>query len=130
MLYRAHLDVHSQLPPEAMSVSLNVMGIDAAQGWHDQYRFDPASDTVTAILNPTSTETFLRLAVGLGGAEAQDLAERFGHSHPSDRMRLASYEARALLADRAGQDALWREAELSGSRMVAVEAKARRQNLA
>lgn len=32
MLYRAHLDVHSQLAPEAMSVSLNVMGIDAAQG--------------------------------------------------------------------------------------------------
>ena len=130
LLYRAHLDVHCQLPPQSMSVSLNVMGIDAAQGWHDQYRFDPASDTITAILNPTSTETFLRLAVGLGGAEAQDVAERFGRSHPSDRMRLASYEARALLADPAGQDALWREAERSGSRMVAVEAKARRRELA
>ena len=130
MLYRAHLDVHSQLPPEAMSVSLNVMGIDAAQGWHDQYRFDPASDTITAILNPTSTETFLRLAVGLGGAEAQDLAEQFGQSHPSDRMRLASYEARALLADSAEQDILWREAEMSGSRMVAMEAKARRHEIA
>lgn len=129
MFYRAHLDVHSQLPPESMSVSLNVMGIDAAQGWHDQYRFDPASDTITAILNPTSTETFLRLAVGLGGAEAQDLAEHFAQNHPSDRMRLASYEARALLADHAGQDALWRQAELSGSRMVAMEATARRSAL-
>ncbi len=130
MLYRAHLDVHSQLPPESMSVSLNVMGIDAAQGWHDQYRFDPASDTITAILNPTSTETFLRLAVGLGGAEARDLAEQYGQSHPSDRIRLASYEARALLADSAGQDTLWREAEMSGSRMVAMEAKARRHEIA
>ena len=130
MLYRAHVDVHRQLPPESMSVSLNIMGIDAAQGWHDQYRVDPESDTITAILNPTSTETFLRLAVGLGGAAARDLAESFGHSHPSDRMRLASYEARALLADRAGQDELWRQAELSGSQMVAVEARARRREIA
>lgn len=129
MLYRAHLDVHSQLAPEAMSVSLNVMGIDAAQGWHDQYRFDPASDTISAVLNPTSTETFLRLAVGLGGAEALDLAENFGDCHPSDRMRLASLEARALLVDYAGQDELWRKAELSGSRMVAKEATSRRSQL-
>lgn len=130
MLYRAHVDVHSQLPPESMSVSLNVMGVDAAQGWHDQYRFDPTSDTIASIINPTSTETFLRLAVGLGGSEAHDLAEHFGHSHPSDRIRLASFHARALLADSAGRDALWREAELSGSRMVAMEAKARRHQIA
>ncbi|MGB3379360.1 helix-turn-helix transcriptional regulator [Allopontixanthobacter sediminis] len=127
MFYRAHLDVHSQLPPKSMSVSLNVMGIDAAQGWHDQYRFDPASDTISAVLNPTSTETFLRLAVGLGGDEALDLAERFGGSHPSDRMRWASFEARALLLDREGRDALWRTAELSGNRLVAEEAKRRRR---
>ena len=38
MLYRAHVDVHAQLPREIMSVSLNVMRIDPAQGWHDQYR--------------------------------------------------------------------------------------------
>ncbi len=126
MLYCEHLDVHSQLPTEAMSVSLNVMGIDAAQGWHDQYRFD----TISAILNPRSTETFLRLAVGLGSDEAVDLAENFGSCHPSDWMRIASFEARALLTDRAGQDASWRNAELWGSRMVAMEAKARRTGLA
>jgi len=130
MLYRAHLDVHSQLPPEAMSVSLNVMGIDAAQGWHDQYGFDLEKGTISGILNPTSTETFLRVAVGLGSDEAQDLAKHFGRAHPSDRLRLASYEARALLVDADGQDALWAEAERSGSRMVAVEAKARRREIA
>jgi len=130
MLYRAHLDVHSQLPPTSLSVSLNVMGIDAAQGWHDQYGFDPASDTVTGILNPTSTETFLRLAVGMGGDQAHDIAEDFGKFHPSDRMRLASFEARALLADQAGQDDLWRSAELSGNRLVAAEAKERRAAIA
>ena len=129
MLYRAHLDVHSQLPPASMSVSLNVMGIDDAQGWHDQYGFDPASDRITAILNPTSTETFLRVMVGLGSDEAMDLAASFGQHHPSDRLRLASFEARALLLDTAEKDALWREAEMSGSRMVAQEARLRRAEL-
>ncbi len=130
MLYRAHLDVHRQLPPSGMSVSLNVMGVDPAQGWYDQYSFDPAADEITGILNPTSTETFLRIAVGLGGAEALDLAEQFGHSHPSDRMRLASFEARSLLHGAEAQDLLWRTAERSGSRMVAVAAAARRRELA
>ncbi|WP_187695310.1 hypothetical protein [Qipengyuania marisflavi] len=130
MLYRAHTDIHSQLPPESLSVSLNIMHIDPAQGWFDQYGFDLDAKTVTGILNPTSTEAFLRCAVGLGGHEARDLAEHFGSHHPSDRLRLASFEARSLLApDADARDAIWRAAELSGSMMVAQEAKARRAAL-
>ena len=60
MLYRAHRDIHSQLPPESLSVSLNIMHVDPAQGWYDQYGFDLATHEVTRVLNPTSTETFLR----------------------------------------------------------------------
>ncbi|MGI8943583.1 MAG: transposase [Qipengyuania sp.] len=127
MLYRAHRDIHSQLPAQSMSVSLNIMHIDPAQGWVDQYGFDLESGEITGVLNPTSTECFLRCAVGLGGAEAIDLAEHFGRRHPSDRLRLASYEARALLGG--DIDALWREAERSGSVMVASEAAARRREL-
>ncbi len=127
MLYRAHHDIHSQLPAASMSVSLNIMHIDPAEGWFDQYGFDLESGEITGILNPTSTETFLRCAVGLGGDSALDLAEHFGRHHPSDRMRLASYEARTMLGGNI--DAMWREAELSGSVMVAKEAAARRREL-
>lgn len=131
MHYRAHRDIHSQLPPEATSISLNIMHVDAAQGWFDQYGFDLDSNAVTGVLNPTSTETFLRCAVGLGTGTALDLAESFGKRHPSDRLRLASYEARSTLCPGAGErDALWREAELSGSRLLAAEAAARRRALA
>lgn len=130
MLYRAHRDIHAQLPAESLSVSLNILRIDPAEGWFDQYGFDLASGAITGVLNPTATETFLRCAVGLGGAEALDLAEHFGRNHPSDRMRLASYEARALLLEPAAADALWREAELGGSIMVAREAAGRRQHFA
>lgn len=130
MLYRAHRDIHAQLPAESLSVSLNILRIHPAEGWFDQYGFDLESGAITGVINPTATETFLRCAVGLGGAQALDLAENFGRHHPSDRLRLASYEARALLLDGHEADALWREAEASGSRMVASEAAARRRALA
>ncbi|MBL8657513.1 MAG: transposase [Altererythrobacter sp.] len=130
MLYRAHRDIHSQLPAESLSVSLNILRIHPAEGWFDQYGFDLDSGEISGVLNPTATETFLRCAVGLGGAEAIDLAEHFGRRHPSDRLRLASYEARALLLDDGAADNLWREAEGAGSRMVAKEAVRRRAALA
>ncbi|WP_374405972.1 transposase [Pelagerythrobacter sp.] len=128
--YRAHRDVHRQLPPESLSVSLNVVAADPASGWFDQYGFDVEADRVTGVLNPTSSEVFLRLAVGLGGAEALDLAERFGRRHPSDRIRLACFEARAAGVETEEADAIWREAERSGSRLVAQEARLRRRMLA
>jgi hypothetical protein len=127
MLYRRHLDVHSQLPPESLSVSLNVMRLDPAQGWFDQYGFDLARGTVARWLNPLANEAFLRVAVASGAGSALDYAEWVGAKHPSDRMRLASFEARADLLEAPGEvDALWRAGELSGNRMIAGAARARR----
>ena len=130
MHYRAHVDVHSQLPPEALSVSVNVMHACGAQGWLDQYRFDVDKDEISGVLSPGGSEVFLRVAVGLGGGEARDLAHSFAGSHPSDRMRLVALEAQAGLLDIAGRDDLWRRAEGSGSRLVALEATRRRRELA
>lgn len=130
MLYRRHVDVHSQLPPESLSVSVNVMRLDPAQSWFDQYGFDLERGTVARLLNPHVSEAFLRVAVASGADSARDFADWVGASHPSDRMRLASFEARAdLLGDPAAQDTLWREGELSGSRMVAGAARAKRAAL-
>jgi hypothetical protein len=127
MLYRRHLDVHSQLPPESLSVSLNVMRLDPAQGWFDQYGFDLERGTVARLLNPLASDAFLRVAVASGAANALDFAEWVGAAHPSDRMRLASFAARAeMCGDPAEADAVWRAGELSGNRMVAGAARARR----
>ncbi len=131
MLYRAHLDIHSQIPPESLSVSLNVMHVDPVQSWFDQYGFDLEKGELTKVLSPNSTEVFLRAAVASRSEEAMDLAEQFGKSHPSDRIKLASYEARAkLLSKKNERDALWREAELSGNAMLAACAKTERVRLA
>ena len=130
-LYRAHLDIHDQIPPESMSVSLNVVELNEMSCWYDQYGFDLENGTITGLLNPNGTETFLRIALGLGGEEAQDLAERFGRTHPSHRIRLASYAARAdMQGDPAISDAIWAEGERkSGSLRVQREALRRRREL-
>ena len=130
MLYRAHVDVHSQLPPEALSVSLNVLHVDPAQGWFDQYGFDLERGEVTRVLSPNATEAFLRVAVASGTDEALDYAQWVGKGHPSERLRLASFEARSSVLDECERDALWREGELCGSRMVAAVARQRRAQLA
>ncbi len=130
MLYRAHLDVHSQLPPEALSVSLNVMHVDPAQCWFDQYAFDVESNQVDRVLSPNASEAFLRIVVASGSQEALDYAEQVGAGHPSERLRLASFEARAGLMRDDQKDALWRKAEACGSRMVAEIARERRDQLA
>ena len=131
MLYRAHLDVHDQAPPDALSISLNIMHTSGAQAWFDQYSFDLERRCIGRIVSNGSSEAFLRIAVGMGSAEARDLASAFGRSHVSERMRLASWEALASVeAEPAARDQVWREAEAAGSRLVAAEARARRQQLA
>ncbi|BDI60651.1 transposase [Qipengyuania nanhaisediminis] len=128
MLYRAHRDVHSQLPARSLSVSLNVMHVDPSFAWYDQYGFDLERGEVTRVLSPNATEVFLRAAVASGSLEAEEFARWIGRTHPSERLRLASFEARAGTAE-AGErrDAVWRDAECSGSRMVARVASARRR---
>ncbi|MGB3795633.1 MAG: transposase [Alteraurantiacibacter sp.] len=130
MHYRAHRDVHSQLPPESLSVSINIMHAGGAQGWLDQYRFDVEKDKISGVISPGGSEVFLRVAVGLGGEEARDLAHNFAHTHPSDRMRLVALEAQAGALDLAQRDDLWRRAEDSGSRLIGLEATRRRRELA
>ena len=131
MLYRAHLDVHVQHPADALSVSINVMHMAPHQNWFDQYGFDVATRTVSSLITQGASEIALRLACALEMEEGQALARAFGRSHASDRMRLAAWEALALAApDAPARDGVWAEAERCGSRLVAMEAKARRLVLA
>jgi hypothetical protein len=130
MLYRAHRDVHAQGAADSLSVSLNIMQTTGAQGWLDQYSFDLERGEINGIISPGPSEAFLKVAVGLGSAEALDLAHRFARQHPSDRLRLAAWDALAAREiESEARDALWREAEGAGSRLVAMEARARRAEL-
>lgn len=96
VLYRAARDVHCQLPPPALSVSLNLMAFDPAQPWRDQYRFDLASGTIAECLTAAPAEALLALAVPLGAGQA--LAEQIARRHPHPRLRAAAVAALAAQA--------------------------------
>jgi len=94
MLYRMRRDVHAQLPPDSLSVSLNILGADPAQPWLDQYRFDTDAGTIAAALTSTAAEALVTLAVHFGG-NGIDLAHHLLATHPCDRMRTTALAALA-----------------------------------
>ena len=90
MLYRAHRDVHNQLPADEMSVSINVMHASPCLPFLSQYRFDVAEKKIAGLLSRTSAEALLALAVHHGGGNGRDLVESFAASHPCDRIQFAA----------------------------------------
>lgn len=98
MLYRAHKDIHLQLPADEMSVSLNIVEASHSAAVRDQYRFDVANRKIDAIITRTSIEPMLALAAHYGGEEGRDLIDNFVGGHPSDRIRWSALRARAAAA--------------------------------
>ncbi|MFL9840179.1 transposase [Sphingomonas sp. ST-64] len=95
MLYRMCRDVHSQLPPDAFSVSLNILGQHPASPWIDQYRFDIARGTIAAGLTTAPAEGLVALAAHLGGGNGLDLLDHLIRTHPHPRMRATAIAALA-----------------------------------
>ena len=122
MLYRMRRDIHVQLPPDAFSVSLNILGADPAQPWLDQYRFDISRGVIAEGLTCTGAEALLAVAVHI--ANGADLAAAFARQHPCERMRVTALDALAsALPDSA--EALLEAAAGDSSRYVAGHARAR-----
>lgn len=94
MLYRAHRDVHLQMPADSLSVSLNIMEYGRCAMFRDQYRFDIDNRTVASILTRSPMEPMLMLAAH-GGGNGMDLVDSFASSHPSNRVRWYALRARA-----------------------------------
>jgi hypothetical protein len=126
MLYRAHRDVHLQLPADEMSVSLNIVETSPSAVFRDQYRFDVANRKIDGILTRTSLEPLLALAVHYGGEEGMDLIGEFAAGHPSERIRWCALRARAAAAPSLdARIALFEEA--TGATSLLVAAMARRE---
>jgi hypothetical protein len=98
MLYRAHRDVHNQLPADEMSISINIMESTPSLAFRDQYRFDVGKCEIAGILNHTASEALLALAANHGGGNGRDLVESFAARHPSDRIRFAALRELAAAA--------------------------------
>lgn len=92
MHYRAHTDVHDQLPPSALSISINIIPENPATVWQDQYIFDFDRGCIHAIPTLSQGEIALRIAAGLS-KDGLDLAHEFARHHPSDRVRWHAWRA-------------------------------------
>lgn len=97
MLYRAHRDIHSQLPPESLSVSLNIMDEGEHVPWRDQYIVDLDHGTIAKRPTLTSSEMLLRCAMHLT-ENGKDVAEQFAKTHPVPRVRANAIAALATVA--------------------------------
>jgi hypothetical protein len=125
MLYRAHKDVHLQLPADSLSVSLNIVETSPCTAFRDQYRFDIGTSTVAGIMTRTSLEPLLLLAAHHGGGNGVDLLEDFAARHPSDRVRWSALKALAGTAgDLDGRIATLERGTRDASPLVAQMARA------
>lgn len=105
MLYRAHRDIHSQLPPERLSVSLNIMDEGEHVPWRDQYIVDLERGTIARRPTLTSGEMLLRCAVHLT-ENGKDIADHFAKAHPVPRVRANAIAALAAVEEGAGRAAV------------------------
>jgi hypothetical protein len=85
-LYRAKQDVHIQLPPEKLSVSINLIPKGGVRS-DAQLQFDESSRTICRYLDFTGGQVAVRLAGLLGGQECQEPLARIADQHPSPKMR-------------------------------------------
>jgi hypothetical protein len=122
MLYRAHRDVHDQLPADEMSVSINIMEASNRLPFLNQYRFDVKKCEIAGILTRTASEALLALAANHEGGNARDLVESFAESHPCDRIRFAALrELAAADSDRdSGLEILTRGAASANNFVAAM----------
>lgn len=99
LLYRRHRDVHSQLPADSLSVSINIMAMSPATEFLDQYGFDLQNSRIRTIVNRSTLEPLIALAGRLGGDNGRDLVDHMAERHPSERIRFAAWKARAAGCD-------------------------------
>jgi hypothetical protein len=99
MFYRASRDIHSQEPPPAFSMSLNLMVVSAGLGARDQYWFDLDKGKVTGYVQTPATSQLMmcQLAQWFPDDSTADALDQVAASAPSARVRAAAYGSLAVL---------------------------------
>jgi hypothetical protein len=100
MLFRTLQDVHTQLPPDEFSVSLNLILTDPTGYVPSQYSFDIERSTIARLIsvNMASRICSLSIAAVLGSPNNLDAALKLAKSDVPWRVRLAAFQCSASLA--------------------------------
>jgi hypothetical protein len=113
MLFRESIDIHTQMPPADLSISINVM---KRYGQHppDQYCFELARGEVLRKLDKLHSGIVIRLARALGNENTVDVLSNIMITHRCRRTRLQAFEA---VASRKGNQ-IWERALADKDRLV------------
>ncbi|GGW83906.1 transposase [Alteromonas halophila] len=99
MLYRAHLDVHDQLPADEYSISLNIMENSISNPMLDQYSFDTENRKIKSIINNNGTKALFDVAVIAGDDSSYDVVDHIANNHLIERVRLNAIDAMSKKQD-------------------------------
>lgn len=112
LLYRAKRDIHIQLPPPSLSVSLNLIPRnDSIQ--MPQFQFDEETRTICRYLQNSGAELVVRLAGMVGGDRVPDALDRIRRTHPAPHVRALAAVSHFMLVP-AERDGIRRWLETSG----------------
>ncbi len=126
MLYRAHRDIHNQLPADTFSVSINIMQQTDDLAWRNQVILDLDAGTVASVPTYSQAEAMLKIATHFGHGNGQDLASHFMARHPVERVRLSAAEALTSAAASAQEAAMiWEKLTDSPAPVLRETARAR-----
>ena len=112
MLYEASKDVHTQQPPEELSITLNLMVSSPTVRLQDQYLFDVEKNMLVGYpqdIDSSRRSSLLEMASHIGNANTRQILHDLTTSHPSRRTRLAAYESLASLEPNSSL-AIWERA--------------------
>ncbi|MBE7171147.1 MAG: HEAT repeat domain-containing protein [Williamsia sp.] len=93
-LFRAKQDIHIQLPPGSVSVSLNLIPRSNKIN-EPQYQFDEATHRICRYLHSSGRELAVRLAGALGDENAVEILETIYKNNPSAHVK--AYAAQSLI---------------------------------
>lgn len=102
MLYRAFRDVHDQLPPEQMSISINICEHSLRGQALDQYAFDTDNDRVSGIINRNTAIGLMPVAAELCGERGRSLLGEIATKHASERLRAIAVRSLSSSAESFG----------------------------
>ena len=98
LLYRALRDVHDQIPPESLSVSINIIERSLRARVTEQYAFDKNLTHVTKLVNRTAAAPLFSIMAHCGNDEDRELLETISRRHSSHRIRFHALQALAHAA--------------------------------
>lgn len=100
MFYRHGLDIHTQIPPTALSVSLNLLVMNRElQAYSQQYQFDIDRQCISAYVYGYTMNrvSLMEFAGDIGDDNTAELLERIARICPCPRTRAAAYRSLSML---------------------------------